>query len=143
MLKKTVFFLTILWIGVIWIHSSMPADISSGESGAVAQWLESIGLVADGEVIEHIIRKIAHFVEFGILGFLVMLNVYINFKPNKEYFLTALLFGILIPLIDETIQLFPQGRNSSVVDVWLDFSGYFTGAVILITVYKKLINHYK
>ena len=42
------------------------------------------------------------------------------------------IIGLLVALIDETIQLFPVCRSSSVKDVWLDFSGVIFGTIILL-----------
>lgn len=140
MLKKIIFFITIVWIGVIWVHSMMPAPISRGESGAIAQWLQAIGIVSDGKAVEHIIRKIAHFTEFGLLGVLIFLDMAFSFKINRQCVPLALFIGLVIPMIDETIQLFSMGRSCAVVDVWLDFGGYVTGWLFTLLISRKLLN---
>lgn len=90
----------------------MPAVQSKAESGGllsvVAQWVPFM--------TEHLLRKLAHFGEFGILGLLLSQCLW----KNCAY---PLLAGLLCALSDETIQLFVQGRSGQVSDVWVDFSG--------------------
>lgn len=101
-----------LWLALIFRQSSMPAVQSKAESGGllsvVAKWLPFM--------TEHLLRKLAHFGEFGILGLLLSQCL----RKNCAY---PSLAGLLCALSDETIQLFVQGRSSQVSDVWVDFSG--------------------
>ena len=76
------------------------------------------------------VRKAAHFTEYAGLGFLLAMNtgaglasVFCLLKEN----LTAV-FGM--PFIDETIQLFVEGRSGQISDVWLDMAGIFTGILL-------------
>ena len=56
----------------------------------------------------------------------------------KNYWDKVLFSGLLVAVIDETIQLFPKGRSSSVVDVWIDFAGVFSAFVVTVLLYKFL-----
>jgi VanZ family protein len=50
-------------------------------------------------------------------------------------------FGLAVACIDETIQIFTPGRASSLIDVWIDASGFALGlAVIHLTtiIYNKI-----
>ena len=52
-----------------------------------------------------------------------------------------MLFGMIVACIDETIQIFTPERASSLIDVWIDTSGFALGlAAILIgyTIYNKI-----
>lgn len=43
--------------------------------------------------------------------------------------------GLLTAVIDETIQLNVPGRAGMITDVWLDFSGVLTGAVLMLVAF--------
>ena len=50
-------------------------------------------------------------------------------NPPGMYLAIALAL-VLIPSIDETIQLFVPGRSGQVTDIWIDFSGVMTGLLV-------------
>lgn len=136
--KIIVFAITISIILFAFIHSSMPADISSDESESVLGFLNSfLSLFGIGDdLTEHIIRKSAHFIEYTALGVMFALCAY-SFNRSKPYkfFPNIIGAGILTAVIDETIQLNVEGRSGQISDVWLDFSGVLTGAVIMTLVF--------
>jgi VanZ family protein len=47
-----------------------------------------------------------------------------------------MLFGLTVACINETIQIFTPDRASSLIDVWIDASGYALGLVLIITACK-------
>ena len=126
--------LTVFVIGFIWWNSSQNGEESSGISQGVLyeimQIFARIGISTD--ITEHIIRKLAHFTEFTALGILLSIDTVLFLKNMKQYVWIPLFIGLLVALIDETIQLFPIGRSSSVKDVWLDFSGVIFGTILLL-----------
>ncbi len=109
-----------LWLLLIFSQSAMPAPVSQAESGGLLYLLVQIFPF----LTEHLLRKLAHFGEFAILG--VFLGKSLK-GPNVQ----MLLAGLLCALCDETIQLFVMGRSSQVSDVWVDFSGILAAAVLL------------
>lgn len=125
--------ITLFVIGFIWWNSSQngeeSSDISQGVLYEIMQIFARIGISTD--ITEHIVRKLAHFTEFTALGFLLSIDVVLFLKNIKQYAWISLFTGLLVALIDETIQLFPLGRSSSVKDVWLDFSGVIFGTILL------------
>lgn len=110
----------VLWILLIFSQSAMPAPISQAESGGLLYFLVQIFPF----LTEHFLRKLAHFAEFAILG--VFLGKSLHGPVTR-----MLLAGILCAVCDETIQLFVVGRSSQVSDIWVDFSGILTAAVLL------------
>ena len=48
---------------------------------------------------------------------------------------TAALF---MPFIDETIQLFVEGRSGQISDVWLDMAGIFIGIIVTVGFMKMI-----
>ncbi len=109
----------------------MPASESQKLSDAVKEVLEQVlpedffkGSGDDGTLL----RKLAHFTEFAVLG----AELALLFWEILQYTLIAPLFGgLLAAVTDETIQIFIEGRGSSVKDVWIDFGGVAAGTLVI------------
>lgn len=131
----------LLIIGVIinifiWTNSLLPASVSSSQSGFVADILyPPFEDIVELNKFSQIIRKLAHFTEFMFLG-IVFCLFYLSIGKNKYYFIT-LIHGLIVAIIDETIQLFIPGRAGLITDVLIDTSGVIFG--ILLIVLTKLI----
>jgi len=119
-------FATILFI---FSNSVEIAEISGGKSALVTQWLNSVlqSLGFGFQFTEHIVRKLAHFAEFALLGFWMMLTLRVYTRRILSHITIPLFFGLLIPVLDETLQMFVDGRSSQVRDVLIDFSGVMAG----------------
>ena len=136
--RVIIFILTAGMIAFAFIHSSMPADLSSEESesvmGVLQYILDFLGFSA--ELTDHIVRKAAHFAEYTAIGMLLVSCAY-SFSRTKPYrYYSQILFaGLATAVIDETIQLNVAGRSGQITDVLLDFSGVITGAVFMLLVY--------
>lgn len=134
--------LLVLWACFIWGHSLVPGTLSSQESGFVYRVLgpffESLGIL-DGELCTFIIRKAAHVSEYALLGVLSVLFVRAladagRLSGRRRALAAALC--MLVPVVDETIQLFVPGRSGSVRDVCIDLCGMALGAGITTAVAK-------
>lgn len=112
-----------LWLAVIFGHSLMPASVSHNESVGILDRL--IGLFPF--LTLRLLRKLAHFTEFFVLGFLLAQCLRIRISR-------PLLAGLLCALIDETVQLFVTGRSGQVRDVWIDFAGVAAAAALVFVV---------
>lgn len=87
--------------------------------------------------LDHIIRKLAHMFEFGLLG-LSLCFLFNSFNLGKHNIVIYALFILLfIAVVDETIQRDVVGRESSTIDVLIDFAGGVISSVIF-TVGKSL-----
>ena len=84
-----------------------------------------------GAFLSTYLRKIAHFLEFALLGYEIFLVVYIYLGAKAVWIVTSLLLGALTAMLDETLQI-ASGRGSSVLDVWIDASGYFFSTLVAI-----------
>jgi VanZ family protein len=73
------------------------------------------------------VRKLAHFTEYFFLGILLTFTIRMIHKNLNGLFFLQLFLFLAIPVLDETIQLASNGRNSSVIDVLIDFSGCMVG----------------
>lgn len=141
-------------IACIWFifsNSMAVATVSSGASGRVLAWMRIIlrrlgqpGLAE--HLTMHIVRKLAHFCEYTLEGFLLMLCMRVYSRHPLRHITVPMLGGVLTALTDETIQLFSEGRSSQVTDVWLDSAGAMTGilaALVLLALCKWLYHQMK
>ena len=133
----------------IFSNSLQIADVSEGASGRVLGILQGIlrhlGLPgAADRLTMHIVRKLAHFCEYTLEGFLLMLCMRVYSRHPLRHITVPMLGGVLTALTDETIQLFSEGRSSQVTDVWLDSAGVLAGiltALVLMALCRLLFNH--
>ena len=88
------------------------------------------------ENVQHIIRKLAHFTIYAILGLLLMSLAETFDFTNKKRIILSLLVGILYASLDEFHQSFIPGRTAAVTDVLIDTSGVITGILFIFLVLK-------
>lgn len=133
----------------IFSNSLQIADVSEGASGRVLGILQGIlrhlGLPgAADRLTMHIVRKLAHFCEYTLEGFLLMLCMQVYTRNYIWHISVPLLGGVLTALADETIQIYSPGRSSQVTDVWLDSAGVLAGilaALVLMALCGLLFHH--
>jgi VanZ family protein len=136
-MKKSKIILGILivaWLCVIWGHSMQPAVVSEDESG---KWLEILSKILPflrGEDGMYYVRKAAHFTEYAILGVLLELEFAHFVKGWLRRFFEPLAFALSASFIDETIQLFVEGRSGQVSDMWIDTAGAALAIVIILAI---------
>ena len=137
-IKTILVVLLALLLAFIWLHSMMPAEDSAEESQRVWQFLTPFLelLVGEGNVTDHLVRKLAHFCEYGALGILAGALLLVKKESGIFRWSYALLCALAVAVIDESIQLLADGRGAQVQDVLLDTAGSLTGllAVWLIAV---------
>lgn len=119
----------------IFSNSMKVGDVSEAASGRVLNLVRSIlthlGMPgAASHITMHLIRKLAHFCEYMLEGFLLMLCLRVYTRHFVKHMSWPILAGLLTALSDETIQLFSPGRSSQVMDVWIDFGGVMTGLLV-------------
>lgn len=120
------------WMGFIFSNSLATAEKSSETSQGVVEVIEEViqKIEPEFELSNHFVRKLAHFVEFFILGLLFTVSYYVVLIDFQFHLCLSLFFGLLVSLVDETIQLISNGRSASVKDVWIDFSAVITSVLI-------------
>ena len=129
---------TLALAGCIWFifsNSMAVADVSSVSSGRVLQLLQAVlrrlGHPALAQRLTmHIVRKMAHFCEYTLEGFLIMLCMRVYTRRYVRHISVPMLGGVLTAMADETIQIYSPGRSSQVTDVWLDSAGVLAGILI-------------
>lgn len=138
-LKKIIIYLfTFFWMAIIFYFSSQTAAVSTDTSNSfTALLLRAIGITPTVELIEglrSIIRTLAHFGIFGILGVHYYLSCAVSNRV-KHLFIVSLLLSLAYAIIDELHQLFSDGRAFQFFDVVIDFAG----AAVFISLFMALI----
>lgn len=123
----------IAYILFIFSNSMKPAGLSSADSGTVLELVRNICAsvsIDSGMITEHIIRKLAHFSEYTLLG-IFLFSCLDSYELGRESRgMLQIILGFSVPFTDETIQLFVAGRSGQISDVWLDCAGVVFGTLI-------------
>ena len=115
-------------LALIWGNSTLPGGVSMELSdGFLALLGRSIPFLA--RIGSMLIRKLAHFSEFACLG--LLLGWLLSPEGGFRGFAAPALLGTLAACVDETIQRFVPGRESSLIDVWIDIFGVCAGILLL------------
>lgn len=133
-MKKTVAWaLCVLWMAVIFSMSAQTADVSSSQSGLLAELAHRIiTLLSFGrlsiapDALELPIRKLAHFSEYAVLAFLFRRAL--RLSGAKHATLYAIFLSAGYAATDELHQGFVDGRSPGVLDVAIDTLGACAGA---------------
>lgn len=154
MQKYKRFMLWVMALYIFWIillFSSQNAKESSAESLSVIEkaviFLEKLGfntltnifnqLIASQIFkIQKLVRKLAHFFNFSVLGCLYT-GLTGEYQKGKWILIKSITLGLIAAIIDETYQGFIPGRSAQVTDVITDLSGVFTGAMFVLFFLNK------
>ena len=117
----------------IWGNSTVPvSDSAELSDGVLSSFWEALGIT--GEIPEWMhtgIRKLAHFCEYALLGFLCALR----FISHPEGKLVPVSLCVSAAIIDETVQLFAD-RGSRIYDVLLDSLGAAAGVLFAAIIFE-------
>ena len=120
----------ILMLSFIWGNSLLPGSQSSELSGGILRLIRRFF----GDTIplgEFVIRKLAHFSEFACLGLILTWFFKLLGQTGIHGFTMPMLFGGIVALTDETLQMLTPARGPGLVDVWIDVSGVVVGILIV------------
>ncbi len=88
---------------------------------------------------QEIVRFLAHFCEFGLLGVLSYITFFCFFLNKLRVILLSSTLVIFVAVADEVVQLFSEGRAFQFSDILIDISGAFLGifgtALIFMIIY--------
>lgn len=133
-MKKSIsILLVILWMIFIFIMSSFNSTESSNQSNFIINIIINIFNINTTEILSLIIRKLAHFTEYFILGLLTY-NM-INHCNKKTYI--SIIVCILYAISDELHQLLVPGRSCQILDITIDSIGSILGIYLLSFINKK------
>lgn len=126
--------LIIIWAILIFGLSGQNGTESSGLSRKIVEIFTKNQEIVD--MVEPYIRKVAHFSEYGLGGilFTLLFSTY-NWKDRK-IILISIILGIWYASMDEIHQLLVDGRNGSIVDVYIDTLGFSTGVCGIMAILK-------
>lgn len=134
--------LLLMWMGLIFYLSAQPAGESTETSNAAALILYRMCSFFFGNIISteefmlryaQPIRKLAHFTEFLILGFLMHLNL----DGHERTFGHSICLSVLYAISDEFHQLFVENRYCSIGDILIDSSGAVCGVLLFHLIFGK------
>ena len=120
----------VVWLVFISYASSdnFSADNTSRIVGPLVLWLFPNTSPETMATIHFITRKIAHFTEYAILGFLAARA----FRTYDRWFLISAVLVVVYALIDEYHQSFVPSRTASIFDSLIDMSGGLTALIIVL-----------
>lgn len=135
---KTIILL--FWMILIFLLSNQNGSTSSNLSSDLLYNIFKFFSLPDSLINDFLfvlIRKMAHFTEYFVLGILII-NLLKDFKIQKVFIVSAL-SCLLYATLDEFHQLFISNRSGSIIDVIIDFLGALAGLFIyyIILKYKK------
>ncbi len=133
MKKQLSIILVLIWMIIIFIMSSFNAEDSANQSNFIVNIIANILNINNISLLCLIIRKLAHFTEYLILGTLVI-NMFTKNNISRSYLLSIILC-VIYATSDEIHQLFIPGRACQIKDILIDSVGSITG----IYLYKLLI----
>lgn len=134
----------LLTLAFIFGNSALSPEKSDIESGAVVDAIVDV-LPSDKQPVDatakhefhYNFRKLAHFLEYALLGLEVTLFLVLFARRPLFGILPAFVISILVSFTDESIQLL-SGRGASVADMWIDIAGFSTLAALVFAVYALL-----
>ena len=145
-LRFVLWALVVLWMSVIFCFSMEDANRSSETSGRVIRWLlarfdgDFLSLSAEEQLLRiedwsFLVRKLAHFTIFAVLGCLSFAAFSVDLRPRRA-FPAAMGLGAARAVLDEVHQSFVFR------DMCIDCAGVLLGATFLLLIFL-LIKHQK
>ena len=126
--------LVIILMFIIFYFSNQESVVSSSTSSGLTKVIFDSFRLNDVLVFENfngLIRKIAHFSIYGLLGLLLYNAIFNTIKKDfLSILLYAIVFAFVYALTDEFHQLFVAGRSAELRDIFIDTSGGSVGALL-------------
>ena len=128
----------------IWTNSMEGPEESNEKSRWVMQLITPFLeiFVGKGNVTGFMVRKLAHFTEFGLLGAELTLMLILRKRKSIQWLVNIASLFFVTAAIDETIQIFAD-RGSTLLDVWLDAFGAVCGILGVLVIYgvgSRIVN---
>ena len=120
--------LAILWVAVVFLLSRQAAADSGLLSSSLTEFVLRIcpWIKLPAEVLEPILRKIAHGVMFAVEGFLLCVAAARSFGKKPGMALAAGISAVLA-VGSELVQTIAEGRSCELRDMGIDFAGALLG----------------
>ena len=130
---------------MIFCFSAQTGAESGAMSGRITTWVLNLVLPGIGDfsaekqeairsTVGFVVRKLAHFSEYALLGFSLMLHIHQIQKKTlvRLPWLWSWAVGTLYAASDEFHQGFVAGRGPSLRDVMIDSAGVIAGTLLLL-----------
>ena len=119
----------VIWLAFISYASSdsFNAGNTSRIIGPLVLWLFPNTSPETMTTIHFITRKLAHFTEYAILGFLAARA----FRTSPRWFLISAVLIVVYALLDEYHQSFVPSRTASVFDSLIDIAGGISALIFI------------
>lgn len=131
--RRISFVIVLLVLVAIWQFSAQTATESSGLSGSLARFLATLlngASSVDMAWLDHVLRKMAHFSVYCVLG-CGLAGIVVDWKA-RSVFMLMLPIGFLLAAVDEFHQSFVPGRGPKFSDVLLDTLGILVGITFVL-----------
>ena len=135
---------------MIYCFSAQTGAESGAMSGRITTWVLNLIVPGFGDfspekqeavrsTVSFVVRKLAHFSEYALLGFSLMLHIaQIEKKIAVRLpWLWSWAAGTLYAASDEFHQGFVAGRGPSLRDVMIDSSGVIAGTLLLLWIIRR------
>lgn len=124
-IKKLILWILLFgWMAIIFLFSNQNENTSESMSNGVLTFIMRFFSL---EIDSYLLRKIAHFFEYMILGILIILVIREYKKVTRKQIILGILFCMLYACSDELHQMFIAGRSPHVFDVMIDTFGSMSG----------------
>ena len=119
----------VVWLAFISFAStdSFNASNTSRIIGPLVLWLFPSTSAETLATIQFFTRKLAHFTEYAILGFLAARA----FRTSPRWFVISAILIVVYALLDEYHQSFVPSRTASIFDSFIDMAGGITALLIV------------
>ena len=137
-------------MAMIFCFSAQTGAESGAMSGRITMWILNLVVPGFGDfspekqetirsTVSFVVRKLAHFSEYALLGFSLMLHIaQIEKKIAVRLpWLWSWVAGTLYAASDEFHQGFVAGRGPSLRDVMIDSSGVIAGTLLLLWIIRR------
>lgn len=139
-MKKVIsYILVIVWLFLIFSLSNQSGDVSGGESSNIIYfifkfifdtfYISTTNLNNIVEILHNPIRELMHFLEYLVLGLLVI-NMLKQNSIKDNVILISIMFSFIYAASDEIHQIFIPGRTCEYLDILLDTLGSILGSII-------------
>lgn len=155
MIKKVLLVtVTIIWMSLIFYFSHQSGSLSSGFSDKIVNFmidifiknfdnLPSLEQIKIHNDFSFVIRKLAHYTEYFILGILLFLTMKSFFKKELIVYIISSSIGVFYAISDEFHQSFIDSRTPAAIDVLIDSIGLLTAIFLIGTLCNILVKDKK
>lgn len=147
--KVLLLLMLVIATSATWLFSAQSAGDSNAWSRQVVQSIEKqtayYFTINPGDTfwnvtLNQIIRKVAHFTEYAVIGLLLCLLLNLFLRRAWLAGLLSLAISPVFAYIDEYHQKFSFNRTPQWFDVYVDWSGAVAG-ILLVTLLFMIANH--